>query len=174
MGGTHSGYFHLRVRVTGFFVTGAKVASVTEEETSRIRTATEPAAETSSRPWTIIVRQVFAFALETALLFAVAYWAITAFPSHRAVAAVTALALSVVLWGLLLAPRAKNRLPWPALPLVAGGAFLAGAGALMISGLALVAVLLAAAAVVNLVWDLAAGAPAVASAPRRSGRRAKR
>ncbi|MBO0897765.1 MULTISPECIES: DUF2568 domain-containing protein [Arthrobacter] len=146
---------------------------MTEDETSRTRTATKPAGEGRSRPWTLIVRQVLAFALETAFLFAVTYWAITAFPSHRAPAAVVALALSVVLWSLVLAPRAKNRLPWPALPLVAGGAFLAGAGALMVSGLALAAVLVAAAAVVNLVWDLAAGYPAVASAPRRSGRRAK-
>lgn len=142
-----------------------------ENETSRIRTVTEPAVQARLRPWTIIVRQVLAFALETALLFAVAYWAIAAFPEHRTVAAVVALTVSVVLWGLLLAPRAKYRLPWPALPLVAGGAFLAGAGALMVSGLALVAVLMAAAAVVNLIWDLAAGYPAVASAPRPAGRR---
>ncbi len=117
---------------------------------------------------------MLAFALETAFLFAVAYWAITAFPDYRALAAFAALALAVVLWGILLAPRARNRLPWPALPLVAAGAFLAGAGALMVSGLVTVALLVAAAAVVNLIWDLAAGHPAVASAPRSSGRRAKR
>lgn len=142
-----------------------------ENTTSRNRAAARPAAQTHLRPWTIVVRQVLAFALETALLFAVAYWAINAFPAHRAAAAALALAASVVLWGLLLAPRAKYRLPWPALPLVAGGAFLTGAGALMVSGLPLVAVLLAAAAVVNLIWDLVAGHPAVSAAPRPAGRR---
>lgn len=142
-----------------------------ENTTSRNRTAAAPAVQTHLRPWTIVVRQVLAFALETALLFAVAYWATNTFPAQRAAAAAAALAVSVVLWGLLLAPRAKYRLPWPALPLVAGGAFLAGAGALMVSGLPLVAVLLAAAAVVNLIWDLTAGHPAVSSAPRPAGRR---
>ena len=147
---------------------------MTQEETPRIRTATGPAIGERPGPGTAILRQVLAFALETALLFAVAYWAITAFPAYRILAAFVALAVTVVLWGVLLAPRARNRLPWPALPLVAGGAFLAGAGALMVSGLAPVALLLAAAAVVNLIWDLAAGYPAVASVPRSAGRRAKR
>ncbi|WP_442864230.1 DUF2568 domain-containing protein [Arthrobacter sp. ATA002] len=49
-----------------------------------------------------------AFALETALLFAVAYGAITAFPRYAAVAAVAALAAGVLLWGVLMAPRAKT------------------------------------------------------------------
>ncbi|WP_461169079.1 DUF2568 domain-containing protein [Arthrobacter sp. Z1-15] len=116
-------------------------------------------------------RQVLAFALETALLFAVAYGAIRAFPGYEAVAAVAALACGVLLWGLLMAPRAKNRLPWPALPLVAAGAFLAGAGTLMMSGLPVPALLLGAAAAVNLVWDLVSGYPAVAAPARPAGRR---
>ena len=118
-----------------------------------------------------IARQILAFALETALLFAVAYGAVRAFPGYEAVAAVAALACGVLLWGLLMAPRAANRLPWPALPLVAAGAFLAGAGTLMMSGLPLPAVLLAAAAVINLVWDLVSGYPAVAAPARPAGRR---
>lgn len=142
-----------------------------EYTASRNRTAAEPAAQTHLRPWTILLRQILAFALETGLLFAVAYWAINAFPAQRAAAAAVALAVSVVLWGLLLSPRAKYRLPWPVLPLVAGGAFFAGAGALVVSGMPRGAVLLAAAAVVNLIWDLAAGHPAVRSAARPAGRR---
>ncbi|MET4061131.1 nitroreductase [Arthrobacter sp. UYP6] len=143
---------------------------MTEDEISRIASA---AVVAHSRPQrgTRIARQLLAFALETALLFAAAYWAIAAFPSQRVIAAAGALGLAVLLWGLFLAPRAKNRLPWPALPLVAGGAFLAGAGALMISGLVPAAVLMAAAAVGNLIWDLASGYPAVESPARRAGRR---
>lgn len=103
-----------------------------------------------------------------------AYGAIAAFPGYGAVAAAAALAVAVLLWGLLMAPRAKNRLSWPALPLVAAGAFLAGAGALMVSGLVSAALLLAAAAVVNLVVDLVAGRPAVAAPARTAGRRSAR
>ena len=121
-----------------------------------------------------VARQILAFALETALLFAVAYGAITAFPAYKVWAAAAALAICVLLWGWLMAPRAKNRLPWPALPLVAGGAFLAGAGTLMLSGLPLAAVLLAAVAVINLVWDIASGYPAVAAPTKTSGRRSAR
>lgn len=117
------------------------------------------------------MRQILAFALETALLFAVAYGAIRAFPGYEVVAAAAALAAGVLLWGLLMAPRARKRLPWPVLPLVAAGAFLAGAGILMVSGLPLPAVLLAAAAVVNLVWDLVSGYPAVAAPAKPAGRR---
>nr|WP_231712138.1 DUF2568 domain-containing protein [Arthrobacter sp. zg-Y820] len=115
-----------------------------------------------------------AFALETALLFAVAYGAIAVFPGYEALAAAGALAVAVLFWGLLMAPRAKHRLPWPALPLVAAGVFLAGAGALMLSGLALAGLLLAAGAVVNLVWDLVSGYPAVAAPARPAGRRSAR
>ena len=127
-----------------------------------------------TRPWIRMLRQLLAFALETALLFAVAYWAITTFPQHRIAAATVALATGVVLWGLVMAPRARNRLPWPALPLVAAGAFLAGAGALMISGLPAGALLFAVAALANLVWELASGHPAVPSSKRSAGRRSAR
>lgn len=147
---------------------------MTEEEVSRTRRPAALAADVHPQTGTRIARQVLAFALETAFLFSAAYWAIAAFPSQPVPAAAGALALALLLWGLFLAPRAKNRLRWPALPLIAGGAFLAGAGALMVSGLVTAAVLMAAAAVGNLVWDLLAGYPAVASesrASRPAGRR---
>lgn len=122
----------------------------------------------------MIIRQLLAFCLETALLFAVAYSAIAAFPKHGTLAAIAALGAAVALWGLFLAPRARRRLSWPLLPLAAAFAFLAGAGALIVSGLLPAALLLAAAAVVNLVWDLATGRPAAAPEPRPGGRRAAR
>ena len=143
---------------------------MTEHEISRTPSAALVARARPQRG-TRTARQLLAFALETALLFAAAYWAIAAFPSQRVIAAAAALGLAVLLWGLFMAPRAKKRLPWPALPLMAGGAFLAGAGALMISGLVPAAVLMAAAAVGNLIWDFSAGYPAVESSPRRTGRR---
>nr|WP_273544396.1 DUF2568 domain-containing protein [Arthrobacter jiangjiafuii] len=119
-----------------------------------------------------------AFGLETALLFAVAYSAIAAFPGHGALAAIAALAVTVGLWSFFMAPRAKLRLPWPLLPVVAACAFLAGAAALTFSGLLPAALILAAAAAANLVWDLASGHPAAGAAisrptgSRPSGRRA--
>lgn len=116
-----------------------------------------------------VVRQILAFGLETALLFAVAYSAIAAFPGHGALAAIAALAVTVGLWSFFMAPRAKLRLPWPLLPVVAACAFLAGAAALIISGLLPAALILAAAAVVNLVWDLASGHPAAGPAISSTG-----
>lgn len=161
--------------MTRFFAAGSKVAPVTEEEFAPDRKAARTAADARRRPGPGIARQILAFALETALLFAVVYGAITTFPGHGALAAAAALAGTLLLWGLLMAPRAKHRLPWPALPLVAAGVFLAGAGVLVMSGLTLAALFLAAAAVANLVWDLLAGHPAVAAAPARpAGRRAAR
>lgn len=121
-----------------------------------------------------ITRQILAFVLETALLFAVAYSAIAAVPAHPVLAAIAALAVAVALWAVFMAPRAKRRLPWPALPVAAGCAFLAGAAGLLANGLLPAALLLAAAALVNLVWDLATGRPAAAAPPRPAGRRAAR
>lgn len=117
------------------------------------------------------VRQILAFGLETALLFAVAYSAIAAFPGHGALAAIAALAVTVGLWSFFMAPRAKLRLPWPLLPVVAACAFLAGAAALTFSGLLPAALILAAAAAANLVWDLASGHPAAGAAIRATGSR---
>lgn len=150
---------------------------MTEDEFTQARTTapTAPGApDASGRSKPAAARQVLAFALETAFLFAVGYWAISAFPGREAAAAAAALAAAVLFWALLLAPRAKNRLPWPALPLVAAGSFLAGAGLLMISGLTLAALLLAGAALGNLIWDLTAGYPAVAAPVRPAGRRSAR
>lgn len=147
---------------------------MTEDEFSRDSGSAQAATDVGRRPRPGIARQVLAFALETALLFAVAYGAIAVFPGYEALAAAGALTVAVLFWGLLMAPRAKHRLPWPALPLVAAGVFLAGAGALMLSGLALAGLLLAAGAVVNLVWDLVSGYPAVAAPARPAGRRSAR
>ena len=147
---------------------------MTEEDYAPARNDAPAVTGAPRRKGPAIARQILAFALETALLFAVAYGAVTAFPDHKVVAAAAALAIGVLLWGMLMAPRARNRLPWPALPLVAAGAFLAGAGTLMLSGLPVPAVSLAVAAVVNLVWDLVSGHPAVAAPARSTGRRSAR
>lgn len=147
---------------------------MTDEDYAPARDGGPVVAGAPRRTGTAAARQILAFALETALLFAVAYGAITAFPTYKVVAAAAALAIGMLLWGVLMAPRARNRLPWPALPLVAAGAFLAGAGTLMLSGLPLPAVLLATAAVVNLVWDLASGKPAAAAPAKTRGRRSAR
>lgn len=144
---------------------------MTDEDYAPVRSDAPGPAGAPRRSGPAIARQILAFALETALLFAVAYGAITVFPNHKVVAAAVALTAGVLLWGMLMAPRAKNRLPWPALPLVAAGAFLAGAGTLMLSELPVPAVLLAGAAIVNLVWDMASGHPAVAAPARSTGRR---
>jgi hypothetical protein len=178
LGSADPGYIDVRERVggfsAGFSTPGAKVAAVTEEDYAPARNHAPAVTGAPRRKGPAIARQILAFALETALLFAVAYGAVTAFPGYGVLAAAAALAAGVLLWGMLMAPRARNRLPWPALPLVAAGAFLAGAGTLMLSGLPLPAVLMTVAAVINLVWDLASGHPAVAAPARTTGRRSAR
>ncbi|MBP3044646.1 DUF2568 domain-containing protein [Arthrobacter jiangjiafuii] len=131
----------------------------------------EEKAAVGGRRGPAAVRQILAFGLETALLFAVAYSAIAAFPGHGALAAIAALAVTVGLWSFFMAPRAKLRLPWPLLPVVAACAFLAGAAALTFSGLLPAALILAAAAAANLVWDLASGHPAAGAAISSTGSR---
>ncbi|WP_422933646.1 YrdB family protein [Sinomonas sp. P47F7] len=92
-----------------------------------------------------------AFLLEVSMLAALAYAGFHVAPPLAVVAGVGFPLLAMVLWGLFFAPRAGRRIPWPWLPLASLGMFAAAALALAAAGELLLAEVMGAVALANMV-----------------------
>lgn len=95
------------------------------------------------------------FVLEVALLATLVYWGLAQSSPWNLVLAIGLPAVTVVLWGVFLAPRSERRLAPGPVRWLALLAFLAGAAALAAAGAPGFAVLLAVCAAVNfaLAWS---------------------
>lgn len=140
--------------------------SATVESTPAAGAAPAPAGPTATRPTggrkrpppakagLRAANALLGFVLEAALLAALVYWGLAQPNPWNLVLAIGLPAVTVVLWGVFLAPRSERRLVPAAVRWLALLAFLAGAAALAAAGAMGFAVLLAAFAAVNfaLAW----------------------
>lgn len=105
----------------------------------------------------LALNMVVAFALEVALFFAFAAWAMLSFPQAPAAAVLVTVAVLAVSWGMFLSPKARVRARWPGHPMVAGVLAGTGAVALAVVGLAGWAAGLAVLGALKIVLAAAAG-----------------
>lgn len=97
-----------------------------------------------------LVNSLLGFALEVAMVSAFVFWGFKQDAPWNMLLGIGIPAVTVVLWGVFLAPRSERRLGAAAVRWVSLGAFLAGSGALFAAGVPVLGALMATFAVANL------------------------
>lgn len=119
------------------------------------QTASQPDAATARRAETReranvwakdglgLANSILGFALEVAMLSAFVFWGFKLVPPWNMVLGIGIPAVTVVLWGVFMAPRSERRLGESAVRWVSLGAFLAGSAALLAAGVPVLGALMA-------------------------------
>lgn len=125
------------------------------------QTATQPDAATVRRSETReranvrttdglgLANSILGFALEVAMLSAFVFWGFKQVAPWNMVLGIGIPAVTVVLWGVFMAPRSERRLGESAVRWVSLGAFLAGSAALFAAGVPILGALMAVFAVAS-------------------------